>query len=390
MDTAAKVRPHRVPALAEVFNSLGGMDALSTLAELLDALPVGVAVIGADDASLPVLYLNSRAWDLRGAEGGEVIGRPLPEAVSAPDEVLEAVREAHRRRGRRRVRYRQNPWQSWDFEATSLRRGRDGRARVLATWHEVQERAGDAEPIHRASEPGGRDASRVRSQFLNMAAHELRTPLAVIGGYLSMLADGTLGPAPASWETPLSVLVDKSRELAHLIDDILLAGRLEGGIARTAGRSMDLSETLGDAIRRAEPRAELLAANLEMRAPHSVVRVWADPDHVGRILDNLVNNAFNYSPAPPRVTVTVETDAESAVVRVEDKGRGVARDNRDRIFQQFVRVDDPADGYPPGTGLGLFISRALAERYGGSLELEWSELGVGSRFALRLPLARSA
>jgi len=235
-----------------------------------------------------------------------------------------------------------------------------------------------------------RDASRVRSQFLNMAAHELRTPLSVIAGYISMLADGTLGPAPGTWEMPLAVVVDKTRELAHLIDDILLAGRLESGVARTAGRSMDLSQSLEEAVRRASPRAALVTAELKVETPPSAVRVWADPDHVGRILDNLVNNAFTYSAAPPRVSIGMETDTVSAVVKVEDSGRGIASDHRDRIFQQFYRVDEQGAGYPPGTGLGLFISRALAERYGGTLELEWSEPGVGSRFALRLPLAPAA
>jgi signal transduction histidine kinase len=234
-----------------------------------------------------------------------------------------------------------------------------------------------------------RDASRVRSQFLNMAAHELRTPLSVIGGYISMLADGTLGQAPATWEAPLSVLVEKTRELAHLIDDILLAGRLESGAARTTGRSMDLTLALREAGRRAEPRAELLAATIEVDAPEGTTGVWADPDQVGRILDNLVNNAFNYSPVEPHVTLSLALDDISAVVRVEDQGRGIGQEHRELIFQQFYRVDDPAGGYPAGTGLGLFISRALAERYGGSLELEWSERGVGSRFALRLPLSPS-
>src|SRR5438128_849035 len=171
MDSAAKVRLRRVPALAELFDSLGGMDALSTLAELMDALPVGVAVIGVDDASFPVLYLNWRAWNICAAEAGEVIGRPLAEALSAPEEVIEAVREAHQRRSRRKVRYRPNLWQIWDFEATSLRQGRGRPARVLATWQEVQERAVDAERTQQASELGGSlDPAKVMDRMLRRAA----------------------------------------------------------------------------------------------------------------------------------------------------------------------------------------------------------------------------
>jgi signal transduction histidine kinase len=546
MDNAAKAVLHRTPALAELLDSLGGPEAISTLAELLDELPVGMVLVGADDASLPVLYASSKArqiaWsDLDDSE--ELAGRPLAEVLPGSPELVEAVREAQQSGGPRRLRYGAPGGQTCQFEAVSLRRRPKSGARVLLTWrllppesgHEQPGReavarrpqlgvdlalgvAGRLEPeavverilqraleaveadramlgrmgsgvqctilgsVDRRGEPPPvgstislegqeaaeqaiatrrpaqgrvayerigmrqlrwslvmplvvegqliallavgrdedpfddeekavleqigavaalalrnatlfqslRDASRVRSQFLNMAAHELRTPLSVIAGYVSMLDDGTLGPGPAAWEAPLSVLVDKTREVAHLVDDILLAGRLEMGVARTSGRSMDLSESLQEAARRAGPRAALLAADLSVRTPDSAVRVWADADHVGRILDNLLNNAFSYSVAPPRVRLAVDTEDGSAVVTVEDSGRGIGPDHRERIFQQFYRVEDQAQGYPPGTGLGLFISRALAERNGGRLDLEWSEPGVGSRFALRLPLASAA
>jgi signal transduction histidine kinase len=231
-----------------------------------------------------------------------------------------------------------------------------------------------------------RDADRVSSQFLNMVAHELRTPLAVIGGYMSMLAEGTLGPVPAAWEGAVAVLIEKTHELGHLVDDILLSGRLESGAARTSGRSISVSESLRQAARRARPRADLLGADLMIRAPESEARVWANPDHVARILDNLVNNAFNYSPAPAHVQLELAVEGGAAVIRVEDCGRGIAVEHRDRIFEQFYRVEDPNQGVRSGTGLGLYISRGLAEKYGGRLDLEWSQPGAGSRFVLRLPL----
>ena len=231
-----------------------------------------------------------------------------------------------------------------------------------------------------------RDTNRVRSQFLNMAAHELRTPLSVIAGYVSMLADGTLGTAPSTWEAPLAVLVAKTRELAHLVDDILLAGRLESGVARATSRRLDVREAVQEAVQRAKARADLMDAEVQLRAPAEPVPAACDLDHIGRILDNLLNNALNYSARPAWVRVDVGREDGWAVVKVEDRGRGIPAEQRERIFQQFYRVDDAGASYPPGTGLGLFISRSLAERHGGRLDLEWSEVGAGSRFALRLPL----
>lgn len=156
MDNAAKVGLHRSPALAELFESLGGTDALSTLAELLDELPMGVALIGVDDGSFPLLYLNSRASTIAEADSEELIGRPLKMAFPAAQEMVEAVREAHEQAGRRNLRYRAGAGKSWQFEAVSLRRARRGGASVLATWHEARDQA--AEPAN-GGRPGPPEAS---------------------------------------------------------------------------------------------------------------------------------------------------------------------------------------------------------------------------------------
>jgi len=104
---------------------------------------------------------------------------------------------------------------------------------------------------------------------------------------------------------------------------------------------------------------------------------------VGRILDNLLNNALSYSSGPPRVTVTVHADEPR--VEVRDRGRGVTAEQRERIFERFYRIDDPSLPHVPGTGLGLYISRQLASRMGGRLTLERTVRGKGSTFTLRLP-----
>ena len=377
MDNAARVMGFGHSALERLLAALESGGARGT-AELLDALPCPLAVLDGSDDRFSVLHANSRLLELTASGAGPVVGRPLRSLLEAPEEMVQAVNQARRRGGPSRVRFEGADGRRWDFEVARV--GDPGqRSRLVATWHELPD-----DPGPRVSE-----RSRMRSQFLNMAAHELRTPLSVIAGYVSMLADGTLGQGPAAWQAPLAVLVQKTSELAYLIDDILLAGRLESGTARTAGRTMDLRDALREAIERARARAEMIAASVEVPAPDSPMLVRGDVDHVARILDNLLNNAFNYSRGRPRVRVRLDSDGDSALLRVEDSGRGIDTEHRDLIFQQFYRVEDPATGYPPGTGLGLFISRALAERCGGSLELEWSEAGVGSRFVLRLPLADS-
>jgi signal transduction histidine kinase len=228
------------------------------------------------------------------------------------------------------------------------------------------------------------EAVRAKSDFLNLAAHELRTPLSVVNGYLSMLRDGSLGDPPSLWARPLAVMAGKVRELGQLVDDLLLAARLETGSVASGASTFDLRLVVREALARAEPRARLLDASVSHQMPSDAVLVSGDPEHVGRILDNLINNSLSYSPGRPWVRVSVIASRRPCV-EVEDRGAGVPPEAREKIFERFFRGEGEGVTHPPGTGLGLYISRQLAERNGGALELVESEVGRGSTFRLTLP-----
>ncbi len=228
------------------------------------------------------------------------------------------------------------------------------------------------------------EASKSKSAFLSMAAHELRTPLSVIAGYLSMLQDGSI--PPDKWERPISVLIGKAAELNRIVDDLLTAARLEGGTVPTQVKTLDLREMTRQAIARAEARAGLLKAEMTYYEPSDPVPVEADNEQLARVIDNLINNALTYSTGQPWLEVRV-SDQPRPQVTVQDHGIGIAPSIREKVFERFYRIDDPAVGPQPGTGLGLYISRELAERHGGSLVLAQSELGKGSTFVLTLPPA---
>jgi signal transduction histidine kinase len=232
------------------------------------------------------------------------------------------------------------------------------------------------------------EAHRARSDFLNMAGHELRTPLTVIKGYLSMLSDGSLGQPPAGLRQPIELLASKADELGTLVDDLLFTSRLDSGRLPAHPTRLDLRIAVQEAARRAEPRVHLLGGELEMHLPEVALVVSADPEHVARVLDNLVNNALTYRRPGQSAWVRLTADVEEgqAVVSVEDRGRGVTSELHERIFERFVRGEQGSSG-APGTGLGLYISRQLAARHGGRLELDRSEPGQGSKFSLRLPRA---
>jgi signal transduction histidine kinase len=230
------------------------------------------------------------------------------------------------------------------------------------------------------------EAHRARSDFLNMAGHELRTPLTVIKGYLSMLSDGSLGQPPAGLRQPIELLASKADELGTLVDDLLFTSRLDSGRLPAHPMRLDLRIAIQEAARRAEPRVHLLGGDLETQVSDDPLVVSADPEHVARVLDNLVNNALTYRrPGQPAwVHLSARLEDTQAVVSVEDRGRGIPAELHERIFERFVRGEQGTSG-APGTGLGLYISRQLAARHGGRLELDRSAPGQGSRFSLRLP-----
>ncbi len=225
------------------------------------------------------------------------------------------------------------------------------------------------------------DLSRTKSDFMNLAAHELRTPLSVISGYLSMLQDGTFGPAPPTWANPLAVLAGKANELGSLVEDLLVAARLEAGTMPAAVSDFDLRSSVRDSLARSAPRAALLGAELVADLPAEPVPVRADPDHLARILDNLINNALTYSADKPWVRIAVSPGPPNEVT-VTDRGLGIPEAHREKVFERFYRVEHAELPRQAGTGLGLAISRELAERNGGSLELLPTKTGACFRLVL--------
>src|SRR6202022_140336 len=145
-----------------------------------------------------------------------------------------------------------------------------------------------------------------------------------------------------------------------------------------------------DARERALPRAHLLDAEIATRLTADPVPVEADADQLGRILDNLINNGLSYGGGPPRLSITVSGEGDQAVARVADNGAGIPEDERERVFDRFHRANEPAFRSVPGTGLGLYISRKLAEGHAGSLVIDSSTPGAGTTFALALPLSVAA
>jgi signal transduction histidine kinase len=220
---------------------------------------------------------------------------------------------------------------------------------------------------------------------LNLVAHEMRAPLAVIRGYLSMLRDGSLTQWP-EFERAVTAMELKAGELDDLAGILVTAARLETSNLPLDPTAFDVADAVADAVERVQARAQLDQTEIEVYRADQPLWVIADREQVTRILTNLLNNGLAYNTAPLQVTVVIRATSPIEVA-VVDNGEGIAPEHQERVFERFSRFGEGGRNRTAGLGLGLAISRELAELNGGQLLLERSTPGEGSVFALRLPAA---
>ncbi|HEV2475322.1 MAG TPA: HAMP domain-containing sensor histidine kinase [Candidatus Dormibacteraeota bacterium] len=223
-----------------------------------------------------------------------------------------------------------------------------------------------------------------KTQFLNLASHELRGPVTVIRGYVSMLEAGMLGHLNDRGRKAADVMSSQVSEMNELIEEMIEAARLEeGGVTlRTVDADLrDIARSAADAV------APLVDANhsLDLDLSDRRVRVRVDPDRTKTIIANLLSNAIKYSPGGGEVTCQVRSRGGIARVTVTDEGLGIAREDLATLFTRFGRVSTPQTEHLRGTGLGLFLARQLARLQGGDITVASVE-GKGSTFTLQLPV----
>jgi signal transduction histidine kinase len=231
-------------------------------------------------------------------------------------------------------------------------------------------------------------AIAAKNNAIDVAGHELGPPVAALTSYLAILSDGDLGPPPPKWRATLNVMADKAWHVNRIMNELVEAARIEANTGPSSHAYVDLRQDVKKAVDRARARAEMGGAQIAVSLPREPVPVNADSRQIGRILDNLINNSLTYVSRPPRLKLEALVNGDRGVIRVTDNGVGMSSSERSRVFQPFHRTADPAFSRVPGVGLGLYSSRILAEANQGTLTLESTEPGLGTSFALDLPLTK--
>jgi len=239
----------------------------------------------------------------------------------------------------------------------------------------------------REREHGERMATleRVKSQFLNVASHELRGPLGVVSGYVSMVQDGSFGDlSSVDMRRVAPVIAQKVTEMNTLVNEMLDTARLEESRLTLQLTTIDLGELVQRAVDAVTPLASPRHEVLYTR-PRQPLRVIADEVRSVIVVTNLIQNAVKYSPRGGVVQCFVTEDDGFALVSVWDQGLGIASEDLPRLFSRFGRLVTRENSHIAGTGLGLYLARELARLHGGDITVR-SASGAGSCFTLTLPI----
>jgi len=336
------------------------------LETVLSSMEEGVLAVDPDQR---VLFANQAGRTLLGIETSEVVERPLLEVtrhLAVREAVIAAMHQAHPH--------------ELEFETTGVNR------RHLAL--RAIQLPGDPCPgvvIVLYDITNVRKLEDLRREFAANVSHELKTPLSSIKAYAETLRLGAINDVENNLAF-VERIEEQAERLHQLILDLLQLARVESGKETFDIGDVALNGVLDRCLPAFWERIEAKQLHVAVDREDGPVLAQADEEGVVTILDNLVSNAIQYTPEGGDVTIRCRLEEDAAVLEVEDTGIGIAPADQERVFERFYRVDKARSCELGGTGLGLAIVKHLTQAFGGEVGLD-SELGKGSTFRIRLPLA---
>jgi len=227
------------------------------------------------------------------------------------------------------------------------------------------------------------DLEKAKTEFMNIASHELRGPMTVIKGYLTMLEGGSLGALAPKAMAILPLLIAKADEVNSMVEQMLEAARLEEkrfGLRKEHGDIVELTELAIDSV-----RPMLANHKLSVELPREPIFAEVDSERFQIVIKNLITNAIKYSAPEKPITVSVDRNGKTARVMVVDHGIGIAAEDQAMLFTKFGRIQRESTMHVSGSGLGLWLSREIARMHDGDIKVDSAE-GEGSTFTFEVPI----
>jgi signal transduction histidine kinase len=230
-----------------------------------------------------------------------------------------------------------------------------------------------------------KDLDRLKNEFLSIASHQVRTPLSIIKGYISLLrSNHKVGPLNEQQDRFMKNIQEANDQLINIISDFLNLSRIEQKRMKLEIAEADVEEIIEQVIGRLSHEAEL--KNIKLNFAHEgqdISKINIDEPKIIEVITNLIDNAIKYSPEKNEIKVTLKKDRDLLKISVADHGIGIPRDFRDKLFQKFSRAHNAIQHQPNGNGIGLFLVKKIVDAHHGKIIVKTKE-GRGTTFTVNL------
>jgi len=229
------------------------------------------------------------------------------------------------------------------------------------------------------------EANRMKSEFVGIVSHQLRSPLSNLKWATELLMSGKLGKTEEKQTEYFKILKENSDRMGELIKDLLIVSRIETAKLPIKKVEFSLEDLVKELIKEFRPFAQASNVEIEFQAKRNLPKIFADPSQIRLVIENLSDNAIRYINGKGIVEIKVERKEKNLYLEIRDTGVGIPEEEQKYIFQKFFRSENVLKYQTQGSGLGLYISRAIIEKSGGKIGFK-SEENKGSTFWFTLPL----
>jgi len=229
------------------------------------------------------------------------------------------------------------------------------------------------------------EANRMKSEFVSIVSHQLRSPLSNLKWATELLMSGKLGKTEEKQTEYFKILKENSDRMGELIKDLLIVSRIETAKLPIKKVEFSLEDLVKELIKEFRPFAQASNVEIEFQAKRNLPKIFADPSQIRLVIENLSDNAIRYINGKGIVEIKVERKEKNLYLEIRDTGVGIPEEEQKYIFQKFFRSENVLKYQTQGSGLGLYISRAIIEKSGGKIGFK-SEENKGSTFWFTLPL----